>query len=60
MLSLPLVGSLGFALVVLLVLLRLPVAIAMGCVGFVGLTFTSGWDTSGFMLGRSTFEAVFP
>ena len=58
--SLPLVGASGFALVILLVLLRLPVAIAMGCVGYVGLTVTSGADTSGFMLGRTTFEAVFP
>jgi tripartite ATP-independent transporter DctM subunit len=57
---LPLVGGLGFVLVILLVLLRLPVAIAMGCVGYVGLTFTAGADTSGFMLGRTTFEAVFP
>lgn len=60
MAALPWMGAAGFALVVLLVLLRLPVAIAMGCVGFVGLSLTSGLDTSGFMLGRSTFEAVFP
>ena len=53
-------GAAGFVLVVLLVLLRLPVAIAMGCVGYVGLRLTSGPETSGFMLGRSTFEAVFP
>ena len=58
--ALPLVGASGFVLVILLVLLRLPVAIAMGCVGYVGLTYTSGADTSGFMLGRATFEAVFP
>jgi tripartite ATP-independent transporter DctM subunit len=56
----PWVGVAGFALVVLLVLLRLPVAISMGVVGFVGLTLTSGLDFSGFMLGRTTFEAVFP
>lgn len=60
MISLPLAGAAGFVLVVLLVLLRLPVAIAMGCVGYAGLSLTSGPDTSGFMLGRSTFEAVFP
>ncbi len=60
MLSLPLIGAAGFLLVVLLVMLRLPVAIAMGCVGYVGLTLTAGSDTSGFMLGRATFEAVFP
>ncbi len=57
---LPLLGAAGFALVVLLVLLRLPVAIAMGAVGFVGLAATSGLETAGFMLGRSSFEAVFP
>ena len=33
--ALPLVGASGFVLVILLVLLRLPVAIAMGCVGYV-------------------------
>ncbi len=53
-------GAAGFVLVVLLVMLRLPVAIAMGCVGYVGLTLTAGPETSGFMLGRTTFEAVFP
>ncbi|OJX00881.1 MAG: C4-dicarboxylate ABC transporter permease [Burkholderiales bacterium 70-64] len=58
--SLPLIGALGFAIVILLCLLRLPVAIAMGVVGFAGLGLTSGFDTSGFMLGRATFEAVFP
>ena len=53
-------GAAGFVLVVLLVMLRLPVAIAMVCVGYVGLTLTAGPDTSGFMLGRTTVEAVFP
>lgn len=56
----PLIGTLGFVAVILLVMLRLPVAIAMGVVGFVGLTLTSGIETSGFMIGRTTFEAVFP
>ncbi len=60
MTAMPLIGAAGFVLVVVLVLLRLPVAIAMGVVGFCGLTLTAGLDTSGFMLGRSSFEAVFP
>jgi tripartite ATP-independent transporter DctM subunit len=55
-----LLGAAGFVLVVLLVLLRLPVAIAMGIVGVVGLAATSGAQTAGFMLGRTAFEAVFP
>ncbi|MGE0808325.1 MAG: TRAP transporter large permease [Burkholderiaceae bacterium] len=58
--SSPLLGALGFAVVVGLVLFRLPVAIAMGITGFAGLVLTSGLDASGFMLGRTTFEAVFP
>jgi tripartite ATP-independent transporter DctM subunit len=56
----PLLGAAGFALVVVLVLVRMPVAVAMGVVGVAGLAFTSGPDTAGFMLGRSAFEAVFP
>jgi hypothetical protein len=53
-------GVAGFVLVIALVLLRLPVAIAMGVVGYLGPTLTAGAQTSGFMLGRATFEAVFP
>jgi len=53
-------GIVGFVAVIGLVLLRLPVAIAMGLVGYLGLTLTAGPQTSGFMLGRATFEAVFP
>jgi len=56
----PLLGAAGFAIVIVLVLARLPVAIAMGVVGTVGLTITSGVQTAGFMLGRGAFEAVFP
>jgi tripartite ATP-independent transporter DctM subunit len=56
----PLMGAAGFALVVLLVMLRMPVAIAMGVVGAAGLAVTSGTQAAGFMLGRATFEAVFP
>ena len=56
----PLLGVLGFAAVIALVMLRMPVALAMGSVGFVGLMLASGIETSGFMLGRTTFEAVFP
>lgn len=58
--SSPLLGVFGFAVVILLVMLRLPVAIAMGAVGFAGLAYSSGLDASWFMLGRGTFEAVFP
>lgn len=56
----PLAGLTGFAIVILLVMLRLPVAIAMGVVGYIGLTLISGTQTSGFMLARSAFEAAYP
>ena len=53
-------GVLGFLVVIALIMLRLPVAIAMGAVGLVGVTYTNGWSAAGFMLGRSAFEAAFP
>lgn len=56
----PLLGVLGFAAAVLLVLLRVPVAVAMGLVGAAGLWLTGGAVTVGFVLGAAPFEAVFP
>ena len=34
----------GFAAIFLLALTRLPLAFAMGVVGFVGIGLTRGWD----------------
>ncbi len=56
----PAAGILGFAAVILLIILRAPVAIAMGLVGAVGLGLLNGWDSVAFILGRAPFEAVFP
>src|SRR3954466_4809107 len=53
-------GLLGFAVVLVLIGLRVPVAIAMGVVGAVGYGAVFGWDSIGFVLGRSPFESVFP
>jgi len=53
-------GLAGFGVVILLIMLRMPVAVAMGIVGVLGVTFTTGWSAAGFMLGRSAFEAAFP
>ena len=53
-------GLAGFFAVIALIMLRMPVAIAMGTVGVLGVTFTTGWNAAGFMLGRSAFEAAFP
>ena len=54
------IGALGFACVVLLIMLRVPVAIAMGVVGALGYGVVNGFSTLGFVLGRATFESVFP
>ncbi len=56
----PLLGLAGFLLALLLVLLRVPVAVAMGLVGAGGLYLTGGLATVGFVLGAAPFEAVFP
>lgn len=56
----PAAGALGFAAVLVLIALRVPVAVAMGAVGAVGYGAVFGWDSIGFVLGRAPFESVFP
>jgi tripartite ATP-independent transporter DctM subunit len=58
--SAPLIGLLGFAVTLLLILLRVPVAIAMGVVGAVGFGVLNGFFGVAFVMGSSPFEAVFP
>lgn len=53
-------GLLGFAAVLALIGLRVPVAVAMGITGVVGLWILNGFDTAWFLLGNQPFEAVFP
>ena len=53
-------GALGFAAVLALIALRVPVAVAMGVVGALGYGMVNGWATLGFVLGRAPFESVFP
>jgi tripartite ATP-independent transporter DctM subunit len=56
----PLVGLIGFIAVLVLIALRVPVAISMGVVGAIGYGTVMGFDTLGFVVGRATFESVFP
>jgi len=56
----PVVGLLGFVAALVLILLRVPVAIAMGVVGAAGFTLLNGWDGMLFVMGTGPFEAVFP
>lgn len=53
-------GLAGFALVVALIFLRVPVAVAMGVVGAAGYGMLNGWPSLGFVMGRAPFESVFP
>lgn len=53
-------GALGFVAVIVLIMARVPVAIAMGAVGAVGLGLLNGWASVSFVLGRAPFESVFP
>ncbi len=54
------IGAVGFAAVVTLIMLRVPVGIAMCLVGAVGYGVVNGFATLGFVLGRATFESVYP
>ncbi|MSQ20790.1 MAG: TRAP transporter large permease [Betaproteobacteria bacterium] len=56
----PMIGLVGFACVLLLIALRVPVAISMGAVGAIGYGTVTGFGTLGFVVGRATFESVFP
>ncbi|MEI6302301.1 MAG: TRAP transporter large permease [Betaproteobacteria bacterium] len=56
----PTIGLLGFALCILLMFLRVPVAISMGVTGAIGFWLTNGWDSLAFILGKTPFDAVFP
>ncbi|WP_298722554.1 TRAP transporter large permease [uncultured Ferrovibrio sp.] len=55
-----LIGIAGFAAVLLLMLLRVPVAVSMGVVGAAGFLFLQGWDGLAYVMGSSPFESVFP
>lgn len=50
----------GFAAMLGLIALRVPVAVAMGVVGVAGGAWLNGWASVAFILGSSPFESVFP
>ncbi len=53
-------GLIAFAVMFLLIALRVPIAIAMGMVGAVGGWILNGPESVGFIMGSVPFEAVFP
>jgi tripartite ATP-independent transporter DctM subunit len=50
------VGLVGIAALVLLILIRIPVAVALGLVGFVGYAAIDGWTKASFMIGGVPIE----
>jgi C4-dicarboxylate transporter, DctM subunit len=50
---------LGFAAIFLLALLRIPLAVAMGTVGFIGLGLMRGWPASAASAAQVVFESGF-
>jgi tripartite ATP-independent transporter DctM subunit len=50
------VGLVGIATLVLLILIRIPVAVALGLIGFFGYAAIDGWTKAGLMIGGVPIE----
>jgi len=55
-----LIGAIGMGVLLVLIALRVPIAIAMAGVGIVGGAFINGWTSLAFVLGSQPFATVFP
>lgn len=53
-----LIATLGFIATLLLIFLRVPIAIALGIVGYVGFGYLVGWPQAGTMLALSAREST--
>lgn len=51
-------GPIGFGLVLVLIALRVPIALAMAIVGAVGSILLGGWAQAAYLLGNLPFEAI--
>ncbi len=56
----PTIGFVAFIILLLLISIKIPVAIAMGIIGIVGGVIIKGAYSTAFILGSLPFEAVFP
>lgn len=52
------VGVIGFIALILILLLRMPVAVAMGVLGVVGMGYIAGWDVGLNLLKTVPYAAV--
>ena len=53
-------GLAGFVVALILAFFRVPVAIAMACVGVVGTLLLMDWSSATFVMANLPFEAIFP
>ncbi len=53
--SVQMIGLVGMAALVVLIFLRVPVAMAMGFVGFFGYASVNGWANARTVLGQVPF-----
>ena len=54
------IGGIGMGVLLVLIALRVPIAIAMAAVGIVGGAVINGWSSLAFILGSQPFATVFP
>lgn len=54
--SVQLVGAIGMSLLLVLIFLRVPVAISLASVGFVGYATLEGWSRATTVLGQAPFD----
>lgn len=51
-------GPIGFLVVLLLIALRVPIAIAMALVGTIGAIWLGGWDQAAYILANVPYESI--
>jgi C4-dicarboxylate transporter DctM subunit len=54
--SAQIIGLAGFAALIVLVLLRVPIAVALGTIGFIGYAAVDGWRRALIAMGNVPFE----
>jgi len=52
------IGILGFLLLILLLFMRMPIAVAMGGIGVVGMSYLLGWDAGLNLLKTAPYASV--
>jgi C4-dicarboxylate transporter, DctM subunit len=52
------IGIIGFAAMLVLMFLGVPIGVAMGAVGFLGFAWVAGWDAAINMLSLAPYSAV--